>query len=85
MMMGGWGGPGYGMMRGGMMAGMGVPMLLGWLVVVAAVVLLARWAGLGCDACRKPKETALEILEKRYARGEVDKAEFESRKKDLVG
>ena len=30
-------------------------------------------------------DTALETLKKRYARGEIDKEEFEKRKKDLNG
>ena len=30
-------------------------------------------------------DTALETLKKRYARGEIDKEEFEKRKKDLIG
>ena len=29
-------------------------------------------------------ETPLEILSKRYARGEIDRTEFEARKRDLI-
>jgi putative membrane protein len=29
-------------------------------------------------------ETALEVLRQRYARGEIDRAEYEARKQDLL-
>jgi putative membrane protein len=31
------------------------------------------------------KDTALEILRERYARGEINRDEFEARKRDLAG
>jgi len=56
-------------------------MLVFWGLVIAGLVLGVRWlAGLGHGTGR---DEALEILRQRYARGEIDKQEFETRKRDL--
>jgi putative membrane protein len=39
----------------------------------------------GREETRSKGKTALAILEARYARGEIEKAEFESRRQDLLG
>jgi putative membrane protein len=50
-------------------------------LVIAGIVLLVRY--LSPHARSKPSEDALEILKRRYARGEIQKAEFEEKRKDL--
>ena len=71
---------GYGhMMFGGLM------MLAFWVLLIVAVVLVARWllgtTGHGPGASRT--SSALQILEERYARGDIDREEFEERKRHL--
>jgi putative membrane protein len=39
------------------------------------------WQGAGISG---GPESALEVLKKRYARGEISKEEFEEKKKDLI-
>ena len=56
-------------------------MLVFWGLIIAGLVLGVRWlAGQGRAAGR---DEALEILRQRYARGEIDKQEFDTRKRDL--
>ena len=56
-------------------------MLVFWGLVIAGLVVGLRWlAGQGRPAHR---DEAHEILRLRYARGEIDKQEFEARKRDL--
>jgi len=56
-------------------------MLVFWGLVIAGLVVGLRWlVGQGRSG---PRDEALEILRQRYARGEIDKQEFETRKRDL--
>ena len=56
-------------------------MLAFWGVVIAGLVVGLRWlVGQGRSAGR---DEALEILRQRYARGEIDKQEFDARRRDL--
>lgn len=87
MMGGGMMGPGYG---GGRM-GFGIGWVLMWiigLVIFAAFVAGVVWlvsyvARSGTGPAARQEETPLDILKKRYARGEINKQEFEEKKKDL--
>jgi putative membrane protein len=61
-------------------------MSLFWAAVIVAIILLIRWisaSGGLSKGSTKGQDSALEILKKRYARGEINKDEFEQKKKDL--
>jgi len=55
-----------------------------WVLVFAGLVFLIWWI-VRQSSPKGPTngEDALEILKKRYARGEISKEEFEEKKKDL--
>jgi putative membrane protein len=72
-------------MNFGMMGGGGFFGLFLWLFVIAGIVLLVLWLNR-----RQPEkknsntnESALDILKKRYALGEISREEFEKMKKDI--
>lgn len=65
---------------GGMLLGM----LLFWGVLVAAIVMLMRcMMGRGNTGGREREKGPLDILKERYARGEIEREEFEQKKHDL--
>jgi putative membrane protein len=74
----GWAGMGAGMSIG--MIGMAIFCLL---VIVAIVVLLGRMLGVGSSSDKKPQKTALDILQERYAAGEIERDEYEQKKSSL--
>ena len=77
-MMGSWG---YGMMGwfGPIM------MLVFWGLIILALILLIRWLwGISQSKTEvKGSESPMDILKRRYASGEVDREEFEQKKRDL--
>lgn len=69
----GWG-PGFGV----------IFMILFWLLIILAIVALAKWLmGTAGNAGASPSRTARQILDERYARGEIGREEFEQKKRDL--
>ncbi len=83
MMPWGWGtGGGWGFGIFGM-----IFMLIFWVLIIAGIVLVVRWL---VDQWRPGSasgpgpESALDILKKRYARGEIGKEEYDRMKQDLA-
>ena len=62
-------------------------MVLFWGGLIALVFLAIRWlgSGRGPESAREPARRAVDILEERFARGEIDKQEFLDRKAQLTG
>lgn len=60
---------------------------LWWILLVALVVALGvlAYRRAGSDNASAPRETARDILDKRYARGEIGRDEYEQTKRDLAG
>src|SRR4030066_556980 len=85
-LVGGWQGYGYGMMGPGMMGGFGgfwfmpIIMIVFWGLVIWGIVALVRGVSAGSTGPSAQAESALEILKRRYARGEITKQEYEGRK-----
>jgi putative membrane protein len=71
----------------GLMGGFGFLLVIGfWVLIVVLIILLIRrliTLSPARTASMPQGDSALEILKKRYARGEIDKEEFEAKKKDL--
>ena len=64
-------------------------MMIAFLVIaVVAVVLIVRWIGGSGQSsstyhASPPHQSALDVLRERYARGEIDKDEYEERRRTL--
>ena len=78
------------MITNGMMSGiMSFWMILNilfWILFIVGFIVLIFWIFNKTKGSwlKSEEESALDILKKRYARGEINKEEFEERKRDLL-
>lgn len=79
------------MMNGQGWAGMGIGMIgmaAFWILIIVLIfVLVGRMLGFGSDVGRdkRPEGTPLDIVRERYAAGEIQREEYEQKKRDLGG
>ncbi|MEW6100291.1 MAG: SHOCT domain-containing protein [Pseudomonadota bacterium] len=72
----GWWGMGFGFLF----------MILFWVLIILGIVALVRWLTMDRAQERRvsPRDrTPLEIVQERYARGEIDREEYAQKRRDL--
>ena len=82
-------GPGWGMM-GGYGYEYGVIHMVVWIVILLVVVALVVWlvrsmSASGAHQLPARRSAGLDVLEERYARGEINRDEYLQKKKDIGG
>jgi putative membrane protein len=57
-------------------------MILFWGLIIWGIVSFAQW--ISKQGAEEKRSSAMTLLEERYAKGEINKEEFETKKKDLT-
>jgi len=68
----GWFGPGFG----------GIFMILFWGFIIAGIVAIVRWLAPPRQT-EDPEKSAIDILNERYAKGEINKEDYETMRREL--
>ena len=58
-------------------------MLIFWGLIIVGIIALVRWLREESSPSRARDKTAAEIVQERYARGEIDRQEYEQKMQDL--
>lgn len=58
-------------------------MVLCWGLVIWGIIVFVRWLARQ-EQGKHNEKSAINILKERYAKGEINKEEFEAKKKDLI-
>ncbi len=76
------------MMGGGMMGGSswlwGIVGMLFWIALLVALVFLIIWFYKNITLNKKKHDSALEILKKRFAKGEITKKQYDEMKTEII-
>lgn len=69
----------------GWMMGLGwIFMVLVWVLIVVGIIALIRWLGItSSNRNEAQQKTPLQIIQERYARGEIEQEEYEQKRRDL--
>ncbi|MEE8388340.1 MAG: SHOCT domain-containing protein [Acidiferrobacterales bacterium] len=59
-------------------------MILVWVLIIAGIISLVKWL-MQSTSGSQSKKTPLEILQERFARGDIDEGEYERKKNILQG
>jgi putative membrane protein len=64
----------------------GLLFMIFWIaVLVAVIVLVLRWLGAGNFGAGHSPRSPRDVLDERYARGEIDREEYLRRRQDIDG
>ena len=61
----------------------GIMMLIFWIAILLFIILAIKGFQ-GNESGKSSSKSAADILKERYAKGEIDKKEFEEKKKDIT-